>query len=86
MGPIPVAPGWSVFAKAGAVQWDTQVTVDDGMTRRTADDDGTEFSWAFGIQVNLTERVAARAEWETYGDLGGAEDVKLVSVGILIEF
>lgn len=82
-----IAPRVEVWAKAGGSVWNTNVRLTPpGEATTTVDDDGTEFSYGAGVGFLATQHFGVRVEWETFGDLGDANRVKLVSVGLQYSF
>ena len=74
IGPI------GVFAKAGMISWDAEASI-DGFT---STDDGTDPAYGIGAKFGL-DALSIRAEYELY-DIEGAEDVSMISVGLVFSF
>ena len=70
-----------VFAKYGVIAWDADITV-DGIQQPS--DDGTDPAYGIGADIGLGP-VEIRAEYEIF-DLEDAEDVEMISVGIVFSF
>jgi hypothetical protein len=75
LGPI------GVFAKAGMIAWDAEITV-DGLD--AGSDDGSDPAYGIGAKVGLGS-LDIRLEYEVF-DLEDAEDVTLLSAGIVWSF
>ena len=74
VGPI------GLFAKLGYVAWDAEVS-GGGFD---AGDDGEDLAWGLGARFGLGS-LSVRAEYEVF-DIGTAEDVYLVSAGVVWTF
>jgi len=74
LGPI------GVFAKAGMVSWDAEISI-DGVS---ASDDGSDPAYGVGAKIGLGS-VDIRAEYELF-DIEDAEAVSMLSVGIVWTF
>jgi hypothetical protein len=74
LGPV------GVFAKAGAISWDAEVTV-DGID---ASDDGTDPAYGIGAKIGLGS-FALRVEYELF-DIEDTEDVSMISAGLVWTF
>jgi opacity protein-like surface antigen len=76
-----------VFAKAGLVQWDADLSfIGDGQIIE-ASDDGTDFAWGVGAQVRLGS-LAARLEYERFQveATEGFTEPELISLGVTWTF
>jgi opacity protein-like surface antigen len=71
----------TLFAKGGALNW----TADAEVGGLPADRSGTAAAWGAGAIVQLTGRMAARAEYEAYEN-GKFNDFNLWSVGLELTF
>ena len=74
LGPI------GVFAKAGVIAWDAEVSI-DGIT---GTDDGTDPAYGIGAKIGLGS-LAFRLEYELF-DIEDTEDVAMISAGIVWTF
>jgi hypothetical protein len=72
LGPI------GVFAKAGMISWDAEISV-DGVS--AGSDDGSDPAYGIGAKFNLGS-LNVRAEYEMF-DVEDAEDVTMLSVGLV---
>ena len=72
------------FAKVGFHYWEADLTVAAGnLNRVTTDDDGTDFAFGLGLNVNFTDHIAIRGEWERlYED----EEADFFSGSLIIKF
>ena len=75
LGPV------GIFAKAGMIAWDAEITV-DGID--AGSDDGSDPAYGVGAKFGLGS-IDIRAEYELF-DVEDAEDVTLLSVGIVWTF
>jgi hypothetical protein len=74
LGPV------GIFAKAGLVSWDAEFTVD----ALSESDDGSDPAYGVGAKFGLGS-IDIRAEYELF-DIEDAEDVSMLSVGIVWTF
>lgn len=74
-------PFMDLFAKAGVISWDADLSV-DGV--KTLGDDGTDFAWGVGAQVRFGS-AAVRAEYEKF-EIGDFDDVNMISIGFTWTF
>jgi len=84
---MPVAAQFAAYGKAGFLRWDVDLSGDGGSIGET----GTSITFGLGFQYNFTKRLAARAEWQRYSDVGndnttGNSDVDVLSIGLVIKF
>jgi opacity protein-like surface antigen len=75
-----------VFAKAGIVQWDADLSfIGDGELIE-ASEDGTDFAWGVGAQVRFGS-LAARLEYERFQvDVEGFSEPEMISLGLTWTF
>lgn len=90
VGTLPVGQQFAVYAKAGAFGWDADFTFAPGVAA-SADANGTDFTYGFGVKYDFTRSVALRLEWQRYQDVGdpvtmGRFDADVFGVGALIRF
>lgn len=71
LGPI------GVFAKAGVIAWDAEVSI-DGITDT---DDGTDPAYGIGVKIGLGS-LALRVEYELF-DIEDTEDISMISAGLV---
>lgn len=84
---MPVSGQSAVYGKAGFLRWDVDLSGDGGSIGET----GTSMTLGLGFQYHLTQRLAARAQWQRYSDVGndhttGKSDVDVLSIGLVIKF
>lgn len=84
---MPVSGQFAVYGKAGFLRWD----MDLSGAGISIGDTGTSITLGLGFQYNLTKRLAARAEWQRYSDVGndnttGKSDVDVLSIALVIKF
>lgn len=77
----PLTEIFSVFAKMGVAFWKVELDV-PGVG--SADDDGQDFRFGFGGEIDFTPQFAVRAEWER-NDFDGT-DVDLLSASAILKF
>ncbi len=92
VGFLPLAHNFEIFAKAGFLYWDADLTVTErdnigGTGMASESDNATDLMYGFGAGYKLSEHLALRAEWELYKNLGevdttGEIDVEMWSAGI----
>jgi hypothetical protein len=78
---LPVGP-IDLFARAGFISWDASLS-QEGIGE-IGSDDGMDFSYGAGAQFRVWS-LSLRAEYERF-DIGAADDVDMVSVGIMWTF
>jgi opacity protein-like surface antigen len=76
--PIPIV---DLYAKAGLARWETNARA-DGLF--DLDDNGTDFAYGAGVQVNFGS-LAARLEYEQF-DVKHTDGVELLSLGVTYTF
>lgn len=74
LGPI------GVFAKAGVISWDAELTI-DGVTTT---DDGSDPAYGIGAKIGLGS-FALRVEYELF-DIEDTEDIAMISAGLVWTF
>ncbi len=79
--PIPV-PLLGVYAKAGVVRWELDGSVTGNIAR--FDEDGTEFAWGGGAQLNFGS-LSARLEYDNF-DIENTDGVNVFSLGLTYTF
>ena len=80
VGILPVGKRFSLFGKAGLFFWDITASGPAG----TASDDGTDALLGIGLNYDITEQWAVRAEFESYDS--GDDDVTAFSGGVQCNF
>jgi len=74
LGPV------GIFAKAGAISWDAEISI-DGLS---ASDDGTDPAYGVGAKIGLGS-FALRVEYELF-DIEDTEAVSMISAGLVWTF
>ncbi len=78
VGTLPVTEQFDVFAKAGALRWNSDNT--------TGDKSGFSASYGVGAKMHINETTKLRAEWEKVLDVETSDtestDINMLSVGI----
>lgn len=74
---------FNLFAKVGYanIDWDGEINIEDEIEDFNEDD--WELFYGVGVELNLNESFAIRAEWEEYD---ASEDLNTLSAGILFRF
>jgi len=75
--PLPV-PFVDVYGKAGMVRWEVEGSSRGNLFR--VDDDGTEFAYGAGAQLNFGS-LSARLEWEKF-DIDNTDGLNLYTLGL----
>jgi hypothetical protein len=78
---LPVGP-IDLFARAGFISWDAKLSLDG--VGEIASDDGMDFSYGAGAQFRVWS-LSLRAEYERF-EIGAADDVDMISVGLMWTF
>lgn len=81
VGSIPVSDTFDLFAKAGVISWDTEIST-DGFS---ISDDGSDLAYGVGAAFNVTDSLSFRGEWESF-DISDTDALWMLSVGITIGF
>lgn len=69
-----------VFAKAGAIAWDADASLDGFSASR----DGTDSAYGLGVRFNVAS-LFIRAEYEKF-DIDAADDLDMLSAGVIWRF
>jgi OOP family OmpA-OmpF porin len=92
---LPVTDRFSFFAKAGLLRWEAKFTEQiegTGITRVRRSERSTDALYGLGLQMQFTQLVGGRVEWERFKDvgqgIGGREgrDVDFISAGVFLLF
>jgi OOP family OmpA-OmpF porin len=75
-GRYPFTPQFSLVGKLGFAMWESEAGA--------FDDDGTDLTWAIGVQYDFNRNVGARVMWQGY-DLDDA-DADFLNIGIVWRF
>jgi OOP family OmpA-OmpF porin len=84
VGVLPIKK-LELWAKIGLIYWDETLSVTGAGTPQEDDDSGTDGAFGFGIAWKFADWIALRGEWEEF-DLGAADDVRFLSVGVDFRF
>lgn len=79
--PIPIV---DVYAKAGLARWELDGRVSGGGSLLSTDDNGTEFAYGAGAQLQFGS-LGARLEYESF-DIDNTDGADLISLGITYTF
>jgi opacity protein-like surface antigen len=86
VGILPISPRLDLFARLGYTDWNTEVTIDDGINLPvTADNSGNDLGFGFGVSYNITPKWGLQLEWENY-EFDDADDVNFTSLGVRFTF
>jgi OOP family OmpA-OmpF porin len=87
IGAWPVATALSVYGKVGGY-WAKSVL--NSSVVPSADETNTGLTYGAGVQYDLTQQAALRAEWQRYDNVGGNRtgqtDIDVINVGALYRF
>lgn len=86
VGILPLADRFSVYGKLGAYRGTVDVTLRTTTLNADASDSSTDLTFGGGVYYDITPQVATRAEWQRYQDIGGKDNVDVISVGALFRF
>lgn len=90
VGTLPVWQRLSAYARLGVYRAKTEVNVNTVTVRRTDRETNTGMTYGIGASYDITKRVALRAEWQKYNEVGGSstgeDDITVLSVGALFRF
>lgn len=84
VGKMPFAPQWSGLARVGAFQG----KIDRDISGVSDDDKGSSYKWGLGVQYDVTQNAAVRAEYEQYrfNVFDDKPKTDLLSVGVNYRF
>ena len=86
---IPIGKLLTVLAKAGLTYFKVDYERTGSYSVLNSGDDGLEPSIGLGVGVNLSRRVAIRAEWENFNDAVGGTgqgNIEMVTASLLYRF
>ena len=90
LGILPLADRFALYAKAGLYRGETEFRANTVLITGNETESNTDLTFGFGARFDITPRVALRAEWQRYTDMGGGDfgesDVDVISVGALFRF
>jgi OOP family OmpA-OmpF porin len=89
VGIWPINERFSLFGKAGVYRWDLDVSATAGLV--DIDENGTNFTYGFGLHYYFRPNIAIRAEWQKYKHVGessttGRSDLNMISAGVVFRF
>lgn len=77
VGMYPLTPQFSIIGKLGFAMWEVEV---EGF----GSEDGTDLTWAVGVQYDITKNLGLRAQWQTYE--ADEADADFLSIGVVWRF
>ncbi len=85
MGVLPLGSKFEFFGKAGLIYWDTDATFSGGGSPVNDSDDGVDIAYGLGASLKFGGFLAFRFEWESF-EIGNADEVDMVSIGLVLVF
>jgi OOP family OmpA-OmpF porin len=76
VGLWPVANNFSILGKLGFVNWEVDSPV--------GSDDGTDITWAVGVQFDMSRNLGLRASWQRYET--DPDEADFLNVGVIWKF
>lgn len=76
----PIGERFALHARAGIINWEAELTLDDGETSETSDASGQDLYWGAGATFNFAERFGVRLEYE----VPEIEDVDVSSISLSV--
>lgn len=93
VGTLPINEQFAVYGKAGFFRWDVDMSATLGPSSGAIGDKVTYLTLGVGLKYNLTKNLAARLEFQHYGDFGvgdnaitGRMSVNVSSLGLQFKF
>lgn len=91
VGILPLHDRFSLIARLGTIYADVDVKASAGGISASGDDQSFAFAGGVGAEVNFTDQLSLRAEYELFKDLGddddtGESDVYLASASVVFRF
>lgn len=85
---VPLNDTLTVFGKVGAFKWKVNARITDNLTVTSLEDDGYDWTFGLGASMKIAERLALRAEWERFSELGKTtkRNYDLLSAGLTYSF
>lgn len=85
VGHAPISDSASIFGRVGIFMWDAELTIDTTAMGSTSDsDDGSDPFFGFGINFDVGQTTALKAEYVVYDAFDG--DVDYIGAGLDIRF
>ena len=85
VGIIPLNQHFSVFGKAGFMNWNTDFVLTATNGTIGGDDDGTDPMFGVGVEFLKKQKFSLRAEYESFSDIMD-EDISRISGNVLFRF
>lgn len=91
VGTLPLHDRFSLIARLGTIYSDVDVKASGGGISASGDDQSFAFAGGVGAEVNFTDQLSLRAEYELFKDLGddsdtGESEVYLASASVVFRF
>ena len=90
VGMLPLGERFSLYGKAGIYRGEVDGRVDTFALTGGASETNNDITYGVGARFDLTQRVALRAEWQRYPEIGGPDtgedDIDVLSLGALFRF
>ena len=85
VGIIPLNQHFSIFGKAGFMNWNTDFSLTSTSLNTSGDDSGTDPMFGVGVEFLKKQKFALRAEYESFSDIMD-EDIDRISGNLLFRF
>jgi OOP family OmpA-OmpF porin len=90
VGILPIGESFNLFAKAGFIYWDGDVSgkirdEDGTLVKTSGSDDGTDFAWAVGGTWYIFENLAVRGEYQGF-EISDFNSVDFASASVIWQF
>jgi OmpA-OmpF porin, OOP family len=90
VGVLPLSQGFSLYGKIGLYRAETEGVANTFLVTDRVKETTTDLTFGVGARFDVTRRIALRAEWQRYQDVGGGDigetDVDVISAGVLVKF
>ncbi|MGH8686520.1 MAG: outer membrane beta-barrel protein [Burkholderiales bacterium] len=90
IGSAPIAGNFSAFGKFGFYRGDSTGSIDTVTVVGSASDTNTDVTLGLGGRYDINEKLAVRAEWQRYlnvgGDNLGKSDVDILGASLILKF
>ncbi len=77
VGYLPMTNQFDFFGKLGFISWDTKGVV-NGV--EIGNDSGSTYTYGFGLQLTVAEKVSLKLEYQYINDISNASDVSVSSI------
>jgi len=81
---FPLTPHISTFAKGGGHYWDRELDFSSATTSASESDDGIDFFYGFGAELQIAKNIAIRGEYENF--TVNNEDADIISISSKYNF